>query len=60
MPSAEVSGRKIYYEIHPAAHDGESEFDENATPLVLVMGMGGSCRGLGAQRIRAEWLTQPS
>ena len=36
MPHAVVQGRKLYYEIH-----GESE----GTPLLLVMGMGGSCRG---------------
>jgi len=36
MPSATVQGRKVYYEIH-----GETL----GTPLVLVMGLGGSCRG---------------
>jgi pimeloyl-ACP methyl ester carboxylesterase len=36
MPHAAVSGRKVYYELH-----GE----DSGTPLVLVMGLGGSCRG---------------
>jgi pimeloyl-ACP methyl ester carboxylesterase len=39
MPLAEVSGRKLYYEIH-----GDLEA-RGATPLVLVMGMAGSCAG---------------
>jgi pimeloyl-ACP methyl ester carboxylesterase len=36
VPHAVVAGRKIYYESHGA---------QPGTPLVLVMGMGGSCRG---------------
>jgi pimeloyl-ACP methyl ester carboxylesterase len=36
MPLAAVRGRKVYYESH-----GEAR----GTPLVLVMGMGGSCHG---------------
>ena len=36
MPYAQVHDRKLYYEEH-GDHDG--------TPLVLAMGMGGSCRG---------------
>jgi pimeloyl-ACP methyl ester carboxylesterase len=36
MPYAIVAGRKLYYEVH-----GEGD----APPLLLVMGMGGSCRG---------------
>ncbi len=36
MPHASVAGRKVYYELH-----GE----DRGTPLVLVMGLGGSCRG---------------
>lgn len=36
MPFAELSGRRVYYELH-----GE----ETAPPLLLVIGMGGSCRG---------------
>jgi pimeloyl-ACP methyl ester carboxylesterase len=36
MPLASVNGRKVYYESH-----GPS----SGTPLVLVMGMGGSCKG---------------
>jgi pimeloyl-ACP methyl ester carboxylesterase len=36
MPLASVSGRKVYYEIH-----GKGA----GTPLVLVMGMAGSCKG---------------
>lgn len=37
MPHADVSGRKIYYEWHGEHVD--------ATPLVLLTGIGGSCRG---------------
>jgi pimeloyl-ACP methyl ester carboxylesterase len=36
MPTTLVEGRKVYYELH-----GEVR----GVPLVLVMGMGGSCRG---------------
>ena len=36
MPHAAVRGRKVYYELHG---------DHPGVPLVLVMGMGGSCRG---------------
>jgi pimeloyl-ACP methyl ester carboxylesterase len=36
MPHAAVAGRKVYHEIHGA---------DAGTPLVLVMGLGGSCRG---------------
>jgi 3-oxoadipate enol-lactonase len=36
VPHAVVQGRKVYYEFH-GEHPG--------VPLVLVMGMGGSCRG---------------
>ncbi len=36
MPYATVQGRKVYYELH-GEHPG--------IPLLLVMGMGGSCRG---------------
>jgi pimeloyl-ACP methyl ester carboxylesterase len=36
MPLATVSGRKVYYEVHGSAP---------GTPLVLVMGMAGSCKG---------------
>ncbi len=36
MPHVEVEGRKVYFEAH-GEHAG--------VPLVLVMGMGGSCRG---------------
>jgi 3-oxoadipate enol-lactonase len=36
MRLAEIAGRQVYYEIH-----GEAQ----GTPLVLVMGMAGSCRG---------------
>ena len=36
MPLATVSGRKVYYEVHG---------DRPGTPLVLVMGMAGSCKG---------------
>jgi 3-oxoadipate enol-lactonase len=36
MPLVVVRGRKVYFEAHGEHH---------GTPLVLVMGMGGSCRG---------------
>jgi len=36
MPLVAVQGRKVYYESHG---------DAGGSPLVLVMGMGGSCRG---------------
>ena len=36
MPLADVAGRKVYYEIHG---------DAPGNPLVLVMGMAGSCKG---------------
>lgn len=36
MALADVQGRKVYYEIHG---------DAPGTPLVLVMGMAGSCKG---------------
>ncbi len=36
MPLIEVSGRKVYYELHGP---------ELAPPLVLVMGLAGSCQG---------------
>jgi 3-oxoadipate enol-lactonase len=39
MPHAEVSGRRLYYELHEPPEACE------APPLVLIMGMGGSCRG---------------
>ncbi len=39
MTSAEISNRKIYYEMHGPA------LAEETTPLLLINGMGGSCRG---------------
>ncbi len=36
MPLAEVAGRKVYYEVHG---------DAAGVPLVLVMGMAGTCKG---------------
>jgi pimeloyl-ACP methyl ester carboxylesterase len=36
MPQIVVQGRKVYYERHG---------DQQGTPLILVMGMGGSCHG---------------
>lgn len=36
MPHAEIEGRRLYYEMHGP---------ETGTPLVLAMGIGGSCRG---------------
>ena len=36
MPHAVAAGRKVYYELHG---------DDPGTPLVLVMGLGGTCRG---------------
>jgi pimeloyl-ACP methyl ester carboxylesterase len=38
MPHAAVQGRKVYFESHGENASGRS-------PLVLVMGLGGSCRG---------------
>ena len=40
MPLADVSGHKLYYEIHPAR-----EPVEDLPPVVLVMGTGGRCAG---------------
>lgn len=37
MPHATVQGRKLYYELHGEEHAGD--------PLLLAMGIGGSCRG---------------
>jgi 3-oxoadipate enol-lactonase len=42
MPLATVSGRKVYYETHG---------DDDGTPLVLVMGLAGSCRGWHALQV---------
>ena len=39
MPHVITSDRKLYYEYHG------SELAETATPLLLVMGMAGSCAG---------------
>ena len=36
MPQVRVGDREIYCEVHG---------DEGGVPLLLVMGMGGSCRG---------------
>ncbi len=36
MPHATVAGRKVHYQLHG---------DASGPPLVLVMGLGGSCRG---------------
>jgi len=41
MPLADVGGHRIYYESHDAAGGGEAA----GTPLLLIMGLGGSCRG---------------
>lgn len=41
MPLIDVSGRKVYYEMH----DRQRTDGPAPPPLVLVMGMGGSCRG---------------
>lgn len=37
MATVTVAGRKIYYELHGEEHD--------ETPVALLMGIGGSCRG---------------
>jgi pimeloyl-ACP methyl ester carboxylesterase len=42
MPLASVSGRKLYYETHG---------DAPGTPLVLAMGLAGSCRGWHALQV---------
>jgi 3-oxoadipate enol-lactonase len=42
MPLVSVSGRKVYYETHGASAD---------TPLVLAMGLAGSCRGWHALQV---------
>lgn len=39
MPLADVSGRKVYYEVHGP------EQPADAVPLLLVMGMAGTCSG---------------
>ena len=41
MPFAEVSGRKVYYELH----EPDPPLVRSAPPLVLLNGIGGSCRG---------------
>ncbi|MCS5636461.1 MAG: alpha/beta hydrolase, partial [Myxococcota bacterium] len=38
MPFADLAGRKLYYECH-------GDPDSGARPLLLVMGMAGSCAG---------------
>ena len=40
MPHVEYKGRKLYYEIHD-----ESDGSSAKQPLVLIQGMGGTCRG---------------
>lgn len=42
MPLAEVAGRKLYYEMHG---------DAPGPPVVLVMGMAGSCKGWHALQV---------
>lgn len=42
MPQARVAGRRVYYEVHGSGPD---------PPLLLVMGMGGSCRGWNALQV---------
>jgi len=41
MPLTQVCGRNVYYELHECPESRTSK----APPLILVMGMGGSCRG---------------
>jgi pimeloyl-ACP methyl ester carboxylesterase len=43
MSIAEILNRKIYYEVHGPELHGPGSGD--VTPLVLINGMGGSCRG---------------
>ena len=40
MPHADVQGRRLYYETHGPEPGGKA-----GTPLVLAMGIGGSCKG---------------
>ncbi len=50
MPHAVVRGRKVYYESHGDPSGGSGVPGGPGVPLVLVMGVGGSCRGwLGLQ-----------
>ncbi|MBW2272506.1 MAG: alpha/beta fold hydrolase [Deltaproteobacteria bacterium] len=42
MAFAEIAGRKVYYELHGPTEPTE---EEQPPPLMLIMGMGGSCRG---------------
>jgi len=52
MPHASVDGRPIYYEVHGKAQPG-------VRPLLLMMGMGGSCRGWLALQVPDFEPTRP-
>ena len=52
MPHVSVDGRSIYYEIHGKAR-------EDTRPLLLLMGMGGSCRGWLALQVPDFEPTRP-
>lgn len=52
MPLASVEGRKLYYELH-----GQ---DRPGTPLLLLTGIGGSCRGWLALQVPAFCAERPT
>lgn len=52
MAISQVSGRKLYYEKH-------GDWDSDATPLLLVMGMAGSCAGWVPLQLPAFSPTRP-
>jgi 3-oxoadipate enol-lactonase len=45
MPFVEIQGRKLHYELHDETGPESVDSDAPRTPLVLIMGTAGSCRG---------------